>query len=125
MQRFQLKDADAETEGLPARDKDKLASMLRNTKSEDGRKRHEKWLQAIQDGKFSFGPEELSYIPKGEASWKHAALGTIQWVDQAKDVHRYKKSFLKSNWKLFHDALQAHRFVVLHDILPRYGICAA
>ncbi len=125
MQRFLLKDADAETDGLPEKDKVKLASMLRNTKGEEGDIRHEKWLQAIQDGKFSFGPVELSYIPKGKSSWKHTALGTTNWVDREKDVHRYKKSFLKSNWKFFHDALQAHRFVVLHDILPRYGICAA
>ncbi len=125
MQRFRLKDADAETQGLPATDKGKLATMLRNTKGEEGDARHEKWLQAIREGKFSFGPEELSYIPKGQASWKQAAIGTTKWEDQAQDVHRYKKSFLKSNWKLFHDALQAHRFVVLHDILPKYGICAA
>jgi hypothetical protein len=32
---------------------------------------------------------------------------------------------LKSDWKHFHDALQAHRQDVLHDVLPRYGICAA
>ena len=125
MQRFRLKDADAVVEGLPEADKKKLASMLRNTKGDDGETRHEKWLQAIKNGKFSFGPEILTYTPKGDGSWKHKALGTTKWVDQEKDVFRYKTAFLKSQWKLFHDALQAHRFVVLHDILPRYGICAA
>jgi len=32
--------------------------------------------------------------------------------------------FLDSNWKLFHDALLAHRYTVLHEILPHEGICA-
>ena len=34
-------------------------------------------------------------------------------------------SFLISDWKMFHDALQAHRFEVIHEILPKYGISAA
>lgn len=125
MRRFRIKDADAEVEGLTDGDKAKLASMLRNTKNEEGDDRHEKWLQVIASGKFSFGPQELSYIPKGKGSWKHKALGTTKWVDQKKDVYRYKKRFMKSDWKYFHDALQAHRLVVLHDILPKYDICAA
>ncbi len=32
--------------------------------------------------------------------------------------------FFDSKWKLFHDALTAHRYTVLHEILPHYGICA-
>lgn len=32
--------------------------------------------------------------------------------------------FLSSHWKLFHDALQAHRFFVLHELLPKYGLLA-
>ena len=36
-----------------------------------------------------------------------------------------KDSLITSNWKRFHDALQAHRFDLIHDILPRYGISAA
>lgn len=25
-------------------------------------------------------------------------------------------------WKLLHDALQAHRFFVLHKLIPQYGL---
>ena len=32
--------------------------------------------------------------------------------------------FLDSNWKHFHDALIAHRYTILHEILPDHGICA-
>jgi len=32
----------------------------------------------------------------------------------------YKPEFLKSDWKLFHDALQLHRYYIVHDILPKY-----
>lgn len=33
----------------------------------------------------------------------------------------YNNSFLKSSWKLFHDALQLHCIIVSHNILPRFG----
>ena len=125
MQRYQLSDPEAQVDGLPESDKKKIDRMLRTTREEDGHKRHEKWLKAIADGKFSFGPSRLTYIPKGKGSWKHKAIGTKEWVDGPEDRFAYKKSFLKSNWKCFHDALQAHRFAILHNILPKYGICAA
>ena len=34
-------------------------------------------------------------------------------------------AFLESNWKRFNDAIQCHRLYIVHDILPRYGICVA
>ena len=30
---------------------------------------------------------------------------------------------LTTKWKYFQDALQLHRLTVLHDVLPKYGIC--
>ena len=53
--------------------------------------------------------------------WKAKALG----VSHDLRVHTYKPRFLTSNWKLFHDAVMAHRFFVIHELLPKYGICAA
>jgi hypothetical protein len=99
--------------------------MLRTTQMEDGEDRHKVWLKAIKDGKFSFGAAPVKYVPKGNGSWKHKALGTKEWTDDDDEKFKFKKTFLTSDWKLFHDALQAHRFRVLHDILPRYNICAA
>jgi len=83
-------------------------------------------LKKIADGYFSFGTAKSKYIPKGKGSWKHKVIGTKEWVDDTDDEpFLYKESFLTSDWKMFHDALQAHRFDVIHDILPKFGISAA
>ena len=88
-----------------------------------------KWLDAIEAGVFSFGKEKVGYVAMGKGSWKHDALGAPLEADEDEDDgdqrFEYHPAFLRSHWKLFHDALQAHRFEVLHGILPRYGICAA
>lgn len=91
----------------------------------DGRQRHRRWLQVIERGEFSFGPASLRYDGKGVGSWKHAALGATKFRDSGLERYRYSPAFLSSDWKHFHDALQAHRNAVVHDILPAYGICAA
>jgi hypothetical protein len=99
----------------------KIEALFTGLKIESGDERHEAWLKQIKTGHFAFGPAELFYAARGKDSWKAAALGTSSDLP----VHTYKDSFLASNWKLFHDALQQHRLSVLHDILPNYGICAA
>lgn len=126
MQRWLCGDPAAQISGLPEADKNKIASLIKNIRNEDGEKRHQSWLKQIEAGHFSFGSAKLKYIPKGKDSWKHKALGTKEWVDDHDDEpFVYKESFLTSDWKMFHDALQAHRFDVIHDILPKFGICAA
>ncbi len=126
MQQWIAGDPDAEVEGLPAADKKKIGALLSSIKNEDGDKRHEAWMKKIQAGHFSFGPANPTYIPKGKGSWKHKAIGTQAWFDDPHDdPFVYKESFLTSDWKMFHDALQAHRFDVIHDILPKYRISAA
>ncbi len=112
---------------LPA-DRERIEYNLRSFTDNEGRDRHAKWCASIANGDFSFAPEgaeRISYVPKGVGSWKHAALETEKSIDSDSDVFPYHDDFLSSNWKLFHDALQKHRFVVLRDILPRYGICGA
>lgn len=126
MRRWNLGDPSAEVDNLPEPDKQKIAALLKNTTSDDGEKRHATWLKKIAAEHFSFGKAKPKYIPKGAGSWKHKAVGTREWVDDPDDdPFVYKESFLSSDWKMFHDALQAHRFDVIHDILPRYGISAA
>ena len=39
--------------------------------------------------------------------------------------YRWNPAFMTSDWKNFHDALQAHRFSLIYDLLPGFGICAA
>ena len=124
IRRYVAGDPNADVEGLPSADRTTINAMLRGTLDAHGEARHETWFQAIATGQFSFGPATVPYVAKGPGSWKHTAVGTEAEHDDD-DVFPYTSAFLSSHWKNFHDALQAHRFCVLHDILPRYGMCAA
>ncbi|WGV26141.1 DUF6765 family protein [Halotia branconii] len=125
MQRYLIGDPDAVVPGLPEPDKTLIALMLENITDDKGNVRHQKWLNAIAEGKFSFGKADINYIPKGKDSWKFFALGTEKAVDGGNEKYPYHPSFLTSNWKKFHDALESHHFYITHDLLPKYGICVA
>jgi hypothetical protein len=125
MQRYRLGDDVGPVPGLAEADRQTIAQLLTSLTDESAPHRHQQWLEAIAAGAFSFGPEAVSYIAKGKGSWKYLALGTERAVDLDGEVFEYRSGFLTSDWKYFHDALQAHRLYVLHDLLPRYGICAA
>ncbi|MGD8241948.1 MAG: hypothetical protein PVF59_03925 [Desulfobacterales bacterium] len=111
--------------GLPPADARKIFALIKSIKGDSGEERHQKWLSEIRQGSFSFGAEEVDYIAKGRRSWKHQSIGQLAAADTGRENFTFKKSFLASNWKRFHDALQAHRLDILHDVLPKYGICAA
>ena len=125
MQRFRIGDADARTPGLPNEARDKINHLLQTLTAPDGDSRHRQWLARIKEGYFDFPPVTLDYRPKGVKSWKYEALQTRKAKDRQKDRFPYHPSFLGSDWKIFHDALLAHRYSVIRKILPRYGICAA
>lgn len=124
MQRFRIGDPEANVPGLPEEDHKKISFLLKSIADEDGDVRHQKWLKRIGEGYFSFPPEKLEYHAKGPGSWKQKALGTDREIEIKDERFPYDPSFLKSDWKMFHDALQTHRLAVIRDILPRYGICA-
>lgn len=105
--------------GIGQDDAATIKNLFLNTKEQDGLKRHQKWVECISAGAFSFGREIISYDADGSNSWKAQILGTTRDLPR----YPYNDDFLNSNWKKFHDALQEHRLVVLHDILPQYGIC--
>ena len=111
--------------GIPAKDAATIKKFILSIKSADGDERHSKWLKLIAKGTFSFGAAKLQYKPKGVGSWKFQAINQKSSCDTGREIFIYKDKFLSSNWKMFHDALQAHRFDVVHDILPKYGISAA
>jgi len=125
MQRFQAGDPKANVPGLNHTQRDKLGRWLADITNDNGDARHKQWLGLIGQGEFEFPSVKLEYKGKGKGSWKHQALGTTRKKDLKNEVFPYSPSFLSSDWKLFHDALLAHRFTVIHDILPKYGICAA
>ncbi len=129
MQRFLVGDPHGNAKGIADADMAAIRNLFQNATDQDGGKRHAQWLTAISDGVFSFGSEAIYYMGKkgklGEdglnKSWKEEALGTN--ADLL--YYTYKASFLKSDWKLFHDAVMNHRFYVVDELLPAYGICAA
>jgi hypothetical protein len=125
LQRYRLGDPAAIVTPLPEADRQLIATLLEQTTIASSHGRHQVWVGAIACGKFSFGPATISYIPKGQGSWKYAALGTERDLDRENEQFPYAPSFLLSDWKLFHDALQAHHFHVIHELLPRYAICVA
>ena len=106
--------------GLDQASKDFIIGKFRSIKEKDEDKRHQQWLDSIEKGEFGFGSVTIAYADDGPNSWKAKALGFSQDLP----VHSYNDKFLESDWKLFHDALQLHQLTVLHDILPKYGICA-
>lgn len=110
---------------VPERDRILIDHLLRTTLHIDGEHRHQTWLSAIRAGEFSFGAEDASYIEQGPGSWKYDALGDDPDAETGDELFSYSDSFLNSDWKKFHDAVQFHRVFVLHDLLPRFGICAS
>lgn len=121
MQRFIIGNPDAEVNGIDIDNMGRIRTLFLEAALEKGEDRHKVWLNAIAENEFGFGAERISYEPRGKNSWKAQALG----ISHDMPVHTYQESFLTSDWKNFHDATQAHRFQMVHDILPRYGICAA
>ena len=101
-----------------------IDQLLRHTILIDGESRHPVWIDTIKQGRFSFGPAEVTYVDQGPDSWKTQALGVDP--DDEDDVQFvFTEKFLASDWKHFHDAVQYHRLFILHDLLPRVGLCAS
>lgn len=122
-QRFIVGDTFAEVEGLSEGVKSNISICFKEFNQANGEKRHAKWLDAIAEDFFGLGAVTLTYIAKGESSWKHRALGTTR-ID-GDDEYTFSPDFITSNWKYFHDAAKKHRLAIIDDILPRYGICVA
>jgi hypothetical protein len=121
MQRYRAGDPAAPVKGLSSDYKKTMEGLFKTFLDQEGDERHSRWVAAIRDGVFPFDPISLEYHAEGKNSWKGQVLGTSKYAS----AYPWDKSFLTSNWKCFHDALLDHRFSLLHDILPNYGICAA
>lgn len=125
MRRYIAGDPDAPVQGIDPYNNTLIKRNFSEFKDKEGNNRHRLWLDTIRNGTFTIGKTPLTadvvYNEKGRNSWKAQALGTALELEE----YEFNQGFLTSNWKMFHDALQSHRFAVLHEILPRYGICAA
>ncbi len=122
LQRYRLGDPDAPVAGLSAEDKALLAEHLQSINHKNDEVRYQQWLDLISKGRFSFGSAHVSYIHKGIGSWKHDAIGTEASLDTGAEVFQYHPKFLESHWKLFHEALIAHRSYIVDTLLPQYDI---
>jgi len=125
VRRFLAGDTGGDPPGLPPKISARIKTMFETLTDDNPDRRHERWLAALAEDAFGFGPVELTYRPKGADSWKHRALGTTASRDSKSVRFEYRAEFLRSDWKLFHDASKAHRLSVVDDILPEYGISVA
>ncbi|RXJ98485.1 hypothetical protein CRV02_13410 [Arcobacter sp. CECT 8989] len=103
-------------------DMNQIKKNFENFRSDDGEVRLEQWLKSIKDGDFSFGSVDLNYIPKGIGSWKYNAINQDKEYDKKDEIFEFKDDFINSNWRNFHVALKSHRFDIVNNILPPYGI---
>jgi hypothetical protein len=123
LQRYLVGNSEVAVPGLPMVDRAMIADLLGNTRDWESAARHDRWCQAIKDGKFSFGSEDCSYIAEGSGSWVAEAFGVSNpSFEDPRYCHPCPPNFLASNWKLFHDALLAHQSFVMQELLPRYQI---
>jgi hypothetical protein len=107
------------------KDMEQIKHNLETFIDEDEDIRHAKWLKSIKNADFSFGSIDLEYIAKGKGSWKYKSIKQEKAVDEQNDMFEFTNDFMASNWRLFHVALKAHRFDMINDVLPKYGICAS
>jgi hypothetical protein len=122
--RYLAHDTELADTPLPEADAAAIDRLLRTTLMIEGESRHAAWLQEIAQGSFSFGPATVDYIDHGDGSWKMQALGHDP--DDDDDVQfEFDPVFLASHWKHFHDAVQHHRLFIVHELLPRFGLCAS
>jgi hypothetical protein len=123
MQRYIKGDPKANVPGLTGPNRELIAEMIGGTTEWESNLRHDRWLAAVSQGKFSFGAEEVHYVATGAGSWVEAAFGKAQpnFADP-RHQHPFHPNFVHSNWKLFHDALIAHQSFVMGELLPRYDL---
>ncbi|MFQ5560972.1 MAG: DUF6765 family protein, partial [Nitrospinota bacterium] len=74
MKKFIGKDPDLVVTGLKTEDLYVLQELFTTLTSKDEKKRHQAYLDAVRQGRFSFGPEEISYfLGNRKGSWKAEA----------------------------------------------------
>jgi hypothetical protein len=85
-------------------------------------KRAEAWRTAISSGSFGFEPEDKDIdIAYDHREWFRQAV-KVEKINEDRELYERKPGFEISDWKYFHDAATYHRFTVLHEVLPGYGM---
>ncbi|MDB2447326.1 hypothetical protein N9W79_01740 [bacterium] len=108
------------------KDFETIVGMFTGLAYECEHERYDGWIKAIKAGVFSFGSEDIGpHSPDGEKSWVSRALNVMSEDNISSHQNDFSDQFNGSDWKLFRDALEMHRTIVINDILPRYDICVA
>jgi hypothetical protein len=100
-----------------------LADLMQNNRDIDPDERldylrHRIAANAIPEIGFETIPD---YVHKGIGSWKHAAT-TIEADDDGDWKPEWAPAFEDSDYRKFHDATMQHRFVIVQEILPKFGL---
>lgn len=124
LQRYRTGNSSASVQLLNEAQKAQLNYYFTSHTAPDGAVRHAKWLEGLANDDFLLGATEMvSYDASGDSSWKAQALQRMEGWDNLDTEYPFSDSFLTSDWKYFHDALEAHVVYVMHELLPQHGIC--
>jgi hypothetical protein len=108
--------------GLTQIQKDAIRNLLSENADEDEKKRLAVIMESVRNGLIPGIHEEIpTYIGKGVDSWKHRATGIVSDGDDGPKP-TWTTDFERSNYRLFHDAVKEHRFVVTQEVLPKHGL---
>lgn len=84
--------------------------------------RVKQWKDAILAGEFGRAPEGRdNTLDYDDREWFKEAV-KVKKVEESDELYERKPGFENSHWKYFHDAGALHRFCVLHEVLPEYGM---
>lgn len=80
--------------GLSPQMVDKLATLFVSITHENGKVRHDAWIERLANDYFGFGAVDLSYEGKADGSWKDSALGEAyqSWKAQCLQKAHEKKT---------------------------------
>lgn len=109
--------------GLPADVADALRRLMRDNRAEEEDERLAVIARALAAGAIPSLAEELPpYAAKGVGSWKHEATGLATAGADHTLRPPWTPDFETSHYRMFHDALKEHRFELMHEILPSFGL---
>ncbi|GBF35015.1 hypothetical protein DCCM_4136 [Desulfocucumis palustris] len=117
MKRFQSRNTDEQVEEINQQDLEQILILFETFKDSDGEVRHQKWLKKIKEGFFSFGAEDVEY--------SYLVEEDVFGEESEDNRYIYTNAFLKSDWKMFQDALRDHLYFLQRKLFPKYGLCLA
>ncbi len=97
-----------------------IHELFENQAELDGRVKA--WKDAISAGEFGPRPEGRdTALDYDDREWFREAV-KVEITQEGRTHYERRAGFESSNWKYFHDAGALHRFCVLHEVLPEYGM---